>query len=79
MIYRIFRTDLDDKNTVLVGEFEGSTDKIDTIDYTAQYGHWYEYQVVPIHPEIKINGEPLSGPPSVSVDIDVLPEEAYMP
>ncbi len=77
-IYRLFRTDMDDKSKVMIGEYEGG-DPVDIIDFSAQYGHWYEYQVVPVHPEIKINGEPLAGPPSVRVDIEVLAEEAYRP
>jgi 1A family penicillin-binding protein len=78
-IYRLMRTDMDSGKAELVGEYEGRQGRIDIVDYDAQYGHWYEYQVVPVHPEIKINGEPLAGPPSVSVDIEVLTEDAYMP
>jgi hypothetical protein len=79
IIYQLIRSDLDEKKTVLIEEFEGSTDAVDIIDYSAQYGHWYEYCVVPVHPEIEIKGERLSGPPSYSIDIEVLAEEAYMP
>ena len=78
VIYRLFRTDLDDKSKVLIDEYEGE-ESVDMIDFSAQYGHWYEYQIVPVHPEIIINGEPLSGPPSARVDIEVLAEEAYRP
>ncbi len=79
IIYQLMRTDLDDKKAVLIDEFEGSTNTVEINDYSAQYGHWYEYYVVPVHPEIEIKGERLSGPPSYKIDIEVLAEEAYMP
>ena len=79
IIYQLMRSDLDEKKSVLIEEFEGSSNGIEIIDYSAQYGHWYEYYIVPIHPQIEIKGERLSGPHSYSVDIEVLAEEAYMP
>ena len=78
VVYRLFRTDLDEKQKVLIDEYQGGK-PVDIVDFSAQYGHWYEYQVIPVHPEIKINGEPLTGPPSVGVNIEVLAEEAYRP
>ncbi len=79
VLYQLFRTDLDDNSTVMIGKYDGNNARIDISDYSAEYGHWYQYQVVPVHPEIKINGEQLTGPPSASVDIEVLAEETYMP
>lgn len=79
VLYQLFRTDLDDNSTVMIGKYDGNNERIDISDYSAEYGHWYQYQVVPVHPEITINGEQLTGPPSASVDIEVLTEETYMP
>ena len=76
--YRLYRTDMDNNKKTLVGEYKG-LEPIDVSDYSAEYGHRYSYQVVPVHPDIKINGEPLTGPPSVSANIEVKAEEAYMP
>lgn len=76
--YRLFRTDLEDQSKALVGEYKGG-ESIDIVDFSAQYGHRYEYQVIPVHPEIKINGEPLAGPPSVGVNIKVSSEDDYRP
>jgi penicillin-binding protein 1A len=77
--YRLYRTDMGSGKKDLVGEYSGEQGLIDIIDYSAQYNRIYEYQVVPVHPEIKINGEPLTGQPSASIEIKVLAEEAYMP
>jgi hypothetical protein len=63
----------------LVGEYEGREGSVDIVDYDVEYGRWYEYQVVPVHPEIIIDGEPMTGSPSVRVEIEVLEEESYMP
>jgi len=78
-VYRLLRTDMNSGETMTVGEYSGQEDHIDVVDYSAQYGHWYEYQVLPMHPDIKVNGEPLKGLPSASIDIEVLSEEAYRP
>jgi 1A family penicillin-binding protein len=79
VVYRLMRIDLESGETELVGEYEGREGPVDILDYDAQYGCRYEYQVVPIHPEILIDGEPMTGSPSVRVVIEVRDEEYYMP
>ena len=79
VVYRLNRTDMENGQTELVGEYEGREGPVDIVDYDVQYGRWYEYQVVPVHPEIIIDGEPMTGSPSVKVEIEVLEEESYMP
>jgi membrane peptidoglycan carboxypeptidase len=79
IIYRIMRKDLSHGSVETIGEYAGATTMITINDFTAEYGHTYDYYVVPVHPEIEIEGERLCGPPSPNVRINVLPEENYMP
>lgn len=78
-VYRLMRIDLESGETELIGEYEGREGSVDITDYDAQYGHRYEYYVVPTHPEILIDGEPMKGSPSARVVIEVRDEEYYMP
>ncbi|MGI5849824.1 MAG: transglycosylase domain-containing protein [Christensenellales bacterium] len=77
--YKIMRLDNEENEPKLIGEYAGDTSRITVIDDTAEYNHTYMYYVVPIHPEINIEGKRLSGPASSIVKITLLPEENYMP
>lgn len=79
ILYRIMRKDITYGSIETIGEYAGATTMISVNDFTAEYGHTYDYYVVPVHPEIEIEGERLCGPPSSSVRISVLTEENYMP
>ncbi len=79
IIYRIMRKNLADRTVETVTECTGSSSQISFTDFSAEYGSTYEYYVVPIHPDIKIEGEQLCGPPSSSVRIKTLSEDNYMP
>ncbi len=79
IIYRLMRADIATGQTVKVGEFSGSRDKVSLRDDTAQYDHTYQYYVLPVHPEIEVNGEPLTGTPSLPEEVTLLEEEDYMP
>lgn len=78
-LYRIMRTEVRNKTTKIIGEYKGDSGEIDVSDYSAEYGHSYRYYVVPVHPEILIKGQLLTGPPSRSERITVLSEDNYMP
>lgn len=79
IIYRLMRRDVREGICVIIGEYNGAVSALSISDFTAQYGHTYEYYVVPVHPEIKIKGERLCGPPSKAVRITVNAEENYLP
>ena len=79
VIYRLMRTDIATGQTVKVGEFTGSMDQINLSDNTVQYGHSYQYYVLPVHPEIEVDGQPLTGAQSAMKEISLLDEEDYMP
>ena len=66
IIYRIMRKDIKYGMVDTIGEYAGATTMMSVNDFTAEYGHAYEYYIVPVHPEIKIEGERLCGPPSSS-------------
>ena len=79
VIYRLMRRDVGEGISVMIGEYAGASSALSVNDYTAEYGHTYDYYVVPVHPEIIIKGERLCGPPSQGVRIRVGSEESYMP
>ena len=79
VIYRLMRTDIATGQTVKVGEFTGSRDKVYLHDDTAQYGHTYQYYVLPVHPEVEVDGQPLTGTESAKKEITLRKEEDYMP
>ncbi len=79
IIYRIMRKNLTDRSVETIGESSGASSKISFIDFSAEYGCSYEYYVIPVHPDIEIEGERLCGPPSVGVKITMLTEDNYMP
>ena len=78
-IYRLMRRDVKEGISVMIGEYSGASSVLTINDNTAEYGHTYDYYVLPVHPEIKIKGERLCGPPSQTVRITVLAEDSYMP
>ena len=82
-VYRIMRVDENntekEKTPTLIGEYPGDTSRISADDFTAEYEHTYTYYVVPVHPDITVDGELLSGVQSNSVRITLLSEEEYMP
>jgi 1A family penicillin-binding protein len=79
VIYRLMRADIATGQTVKIGEFTGSRDQVSLRDDTALYGHTYQYYVLPVHPEIEVDGAPLTGAPSPEKEIALLREEDYMP
>jgi hypothetical protein len=73
------RKSLSDRTIETISESTGASSQISFIDFSAEYGSVYEYYVIPIHPDIEIEGERLCGPPSASIRIKVLSEDNYMP
>ena len=78
-VYRIMRFDVNENMTQMIGEYEGGNAKITFSDFSAQYGHTYQYYAVPIHPEIEIKGELLTGAASSMIEITLLTEDNYLP
>jgi len=79
VIYRLMRADIATGQTVKIGEYTGSRNRVVVRDDTVQYKHTYQYYVLPVHPEIKIDGEPLIGASSAVCEIALGKEEDYMP
>ncbi len=79
VIYRLMRADIATGQTVKVGEYTGSRDRVIVRDDTVQYKHTYQYYVIPVHPEIEIDGQPLAGASSNVCEIALGKEEDYMP
>jgi penicillin-binding protein 1A/penicillin-binding protein 2A len=79
VIYRLLRDDIATGQTVKLGEFTGSREKVSFRDDTVQYGHTYQYYVLPLHPEIKADGQPLAGARSAVKEVAIGEEEDYRP
>jgi len=61
ILYRLYRTDANGR-TVLLGEFAGDRGEVAYRDASAEYGALYEYFVLPVHPELTVAGEAVTGP-----------------
>ncbi len=74
-VYYIYRTTNDgsDSEPVLVHQTGSSPnlDRITWVDQTAEQGHRLGYFVVPVHPELKEDGQPLQGVPTQTKYVDV--------
>ncbi len=79
VVYRVMRIDIATEQTVKIGEFSGSKNKVSLRDDTVRYGHSYQYFVLPVHPEIEVDGQPLTGAESARMEIALQEEEEYMP
>lgn len=79
IIYRIMRKNLSDRTVETITECTGATNQISYTDFSAEYGCSYEYYVIPVHPDIEIEGERLCGPPCAGIKIQMLSEDNYMP
>lgn len=49
----------------------GSLDQVEWVDTDVTPGERYQYYVVPVHPEIKLNGEPVQGPRTQVITIEI--------
>ncbi len=61
ILYRLYRTD-SSGGTSMLGEFAGDTGDITYKDKSAEYETLYEYYVLPVHPELTVVGEEVTGP-----------------
>ncbi len=82
VLYRLYRED-SQGGTVQLGEWPGSLGSITHTDSTAAAGEEYEYYVIPVHPQLQINGQSVTGAASrkvkVTTSLALSPEESYVP
>jgi len=70
-IYRIYRQ-RNMSPPILIGErSDSSLHRIQIKDYLAVPGEKYEYYIIPVHPEIIIDNEPLEGPASERIPFEI--------
>ena len=76
--YNIMRTTGTDGEAVLMQQVRtGTLDPVEWTDTQVEPGQSYGYYIVPVHPEMKLGGEPVQGPQTntVYVQIPEAPEE----
>jgi len=71
ILYQLFREDRFG-NTVLLHEWPGSEGAIEYVDQTAQENEVYVYYVLPLHPQLRINDRPVTGPATQRLTIDLM-------
>ena len=76
ILYRLFRQD-NYGSVVLIGEWSGNTNRVTYADTSAEHGMRYAYYIVPVHPEIIIDGKPVEGIKSKSVTIQT--DQSFVP
>jgi len=63
---------LDGKDASAVQQiYTGTLDPVEWVDTAVSPGETYQYYVVPVHPEIKLNGEPVQGPRTQVITVEI--------
>lgn len=70
MLYRLYREDKDGKS-VLVGEFSGEHGSVSYEDADVPKKGLYRYYVIPVHPRLTIDGQPVTGEASYRVSVRI--------
>jgi len=68
--YQVRRISVLDENDILVAEYEKERGSVEFIDRTVENETSYLYYVLPLHQELKENGQPLQGPASAAVGFE---------
>jgi 1A family penicillin-binding protein len=64
IVYKLMRRQPNSDYAFQIGEVKGKTETVSAIDYNIDIGVTYLYYVIPCHPELTLNGKPLTGPAS---------------
>ena len=70
MLYRVYRENSDGKS-VLIGEFSGEGGSVACEDATVKSGGAYQYYVIPVHPQLFIDNQAVTGEASHRVSVRV--------
>lgn len=70
VLYRLYRENSEGKS-VLIGEFSGADGSVATEDNAVTRNGVYQYYVIPVHPQLTIGGQPVTGEASRRVSIRV--------
>lgn len=70
MIYRLYRENSEGKS-VLLGEFSGENGSVAFEDLSIQASGTYQYYVIPVHPQLTIQDQPVTGESSKHVYVKV--------
>ena len=70
MLYRLYRENAEGK-AVLLGEFPGQNGSVAHTDDTVPQRGVYTYYVIPVHPQLTIEGQPLTGESSGRVEVGI--------
>lgn len=70
MLYRLYRENSEGK-AVLIGEFPGQNGSVAYTDDTVPHRGAYAYYVIPVHPQLTIEGQPLTGEASGRAEVNI--------
>ncbi len=70
MLYRLYRENSEGKS-VLIGEFPGESGSLAFTDSTVPEAGDYAYYVIPVHPQLCIDGQPLTGEASIRANVTI--------
>nr|MBO2493339.1 primosomal protein [Clostridia bacterium] len=71
-VHNIYRVEEDKNTPLLIHQIKTETlDEVEWVDTLVNRGKRYTYFVVPIHPELEVEGQPLQGIPTARISINV--------
>ncbi len=74
-VYNIMKA-AGEQQPVLIKQFQtGNLEPIEWIDSQVTPGEIYSYFVIPVHPEIKLGGEPVQGPQTEIISVEIPRQE----
>jgi membrane peptidoglycan carboxypeptidase len=69
-VYQLLRTDYEG-NTVMLNQWNGRAGTVKYKDTSARFGSEYSYYILPVHPELTINGSRVTGAKSRVLTIEM--------
>jgi len=77
-VHNIYRVEEDKNTPLLIHQIKTETlDEVEWVDTLVNRGKQYTYFVVPIHPELEVEGQPLQGIPTAPISINVPPSAPF--
>lgn len=69
-LYRLYRENTNGKS-IMLGEFSGEEGSVTYTDEAVKSGYTYRYYVIPVHPQMEIDGQQLTGAASRKLEVKV--------
>lgn len=69
-LYRLYRENSEGKS-VMLGEFSGNDGSVTYVDEEPKRGRSYKYYIIPVHPQMEIDGQLMTGTASQKIEVKI--------